>query len=218
MERMNITLSRWPAPRPLQGPVDGLHVTECKWFTGTQFSLTGRRKRVKSQSFFDIANVFPVGGESGIQARSPGTVKTESFWRAGEGLLASCWLRRTSRLPKAKIEAPSCWPIYPVDGEPGAQASARRWIKDRTLESFARNWTEKAGRQGSIANRWSRWMGQHQARGFLFSRLLLVLQFYPKARNSSEASCTFAGAITWLFSNRHYSASMRLAGGSFIGF
>jgi len=26
---------------------------------------------------------------------------------------------------KAKIEAPRCWPIYPVGGKPGAQASAQ---------------------------------------------------------------------------------------------
>lgn len=35
-----------------------------------------------------------------------------------------------------------------VSPEPKLQ---RKLIKDRTLESFARNWTEKAGRQGSIS-------------------------------------------------------------------
>jgi hypothetical protein len=34
-----------------------------------QNSLTKFLKRVDSQSFFDISNVFPVGGESGSQAQ-----------------------------------------------------------------------------------------------------------------------------------------------------
>jgi histone H2B len=43
------------------------------------------------------------------------------------------------RCAEAKIEAPRRLPIYPVGGEPGAQASAKL-IKDRTLLGFARNW------------------------------------------------------------------------------
>src|SRR5215472_7425301 len=68
---------------------------------------------------------------------------------------------------RGNIEAPRHGPIYPVGGEPGAQASAKL-IKDRTLLGFERNWIGKAGRQGSIANCWSRRMGQStQTRGFL---------------------------------------------------
>src|SRR5215471_17987648 len=46
--------------------------------------LTAKQKRVNSHSFFDILNVFPVSGESGIQARSPCTAKAESIRRASE--------------------------------------------------------------------------------------------------------------------------------------
>src|SRR5215831_15584264 len=104
---------KWFAPLLLQALVDGLHVIDSMAIIVVQISLTYFLKSVDSHSFFDISNVFPVGGE------------------------------------------------------PGAQASAKL-IKDRTLLGFARNWIGKAGRQGSIANCWSRRMGQStQTRGFL---------------------------------------------------
>jgi len=34
-------------------------------------------------------------------------------------------VEKNKKMFKGNIEAPSCWPIYPVDGEPGAQASAQ---------------------------------------------------------------------------------------------
>jgi len=50
-----------------------------------------------------------------------------------------------------------------VSPEPELQ---RKLIKDRALWSVERCLAEKAGRQGSIANRWSRRMGQRNS-GFL---------------------------------------------------
>jgi len=54
------------------------------------------RKSVDSQSFFDVSDVFPVGGESGAQAKGhQRAAQAESAWRASEGLIANCWSRRT---------------------------------------------------------------------------------------------------------------------------
>ena len=81
-----------------------------------------------------------------------------------QGSISRLLVEANKRCAEAKIEAPRRLPIYPVGGEPGAQASAKL-IKDRTLLGFARNWTGEAGRQGSIASHWSRRMGQRTKLG-----------------------------------------------------
>ena len=50
------------APLLLQALVDGLHVIDSMRIIVAQISLTYFRNSVDSHSFFDISNVFPVGG------------------------------------------------------------------------------------------------------------------------------------------------------------
>ena len=57
------------APLLLHGLVDGLHVIDSMVIIVVQISLTYFSKSVHSHSFFDISNVFPVGGKSGGQAK-----------------------------------------------------------------------------------------------------------------------------------------------------
>jgi len=68
--RILIAFPEPAAPFFLQALVDGLHAADNKGVLGVIISLTSFHKRVNSQSFFDITNVFPVGGESGTQVRS----------------------------------------------------------------------------------------------------------------------------------------------------
>ena len=85
----------------LQGPVDRLQLIDSEGLLGAINPLTSFPKSVDSHSFFDITNVFPVGGESGTQVRS--RQHGESWKRrkleAARGstrvYLASCWSRRT---------------------------------------------------------------------------------------------------------------------------
>ena len=51
----------------LQGLVESSHVIDFTPIIVAQNSLTKSLKRVDSQSFFDISNVFPIGGKSGIR-------------------------------------------------------------------------------------------------------------------------------------------------------
>jgi hypothetical protein len=53
----------------LQGLVESTHVIDFAPIIVAQNSLTKFLKRVDSQSFFDISNVFPIGGESGIRVK-----------------------------------------------------------------------------------------------------------------------------------------------------
>src|SRR5215469_1425146 len=84
--RMDIEVALRAAQITRHRPVDGPHVVEYKRVKSDFILLTLFRKRVKSHSFFDILKVFPVGGESGIQARSPCTAQAESIRRASENL------------------------------------------------------------------------------------------------------------------------------------
>jgi hypothetical protein len=49
--------------------VDGLQVIDFMIFIDAIILLTKNVTGVDSHSFFDISNVFPVGGKSGIQAK-----------------------------------------------------------------------------------------------------------------------------------------------------
>ena len=51
----------------LQGLVESSHVIDFTPIIVAQNSLTKFLNRVDSQSFFDISNVFPIGGKSGIR-------------------------------------------------------------------------------------------------------------------------------------------------------
>ena len=57
------------APLLLQALVDGLHVVDSMRIIVAKISLTYFGNSVNSHSFFDISNVFPVGGKSGGQAK-----------------------------------------------------------------------------------------------------------------------------------------------------
>ena len=59
-----------PAPFFLQGGVDSLQAIDSRGVLVAIIWLTSFPKSVDSHSFFDITNVFPVGGESGTQVRS----------------------------------------------------------------------------------------------------------------------------------------------------
>jgi hypothetical protein len=49
--------------------VDALQAIDSAWLIYQKNYLTKNTKRVDSQLFFDISKVFPVGGESGSQAK-----------------------------------------------------------------------------------------------------------------------------------------------------
>ena len=67
--RMVAVVSSCGAPISLQHLVESTHVIDFVPIIVAQNSLTKFSKGVDSQSFFDISNVFPVGGKSGIRAK-----------------------------------------------------------------------------------------------------------------------------------------------------
>ena len=104
---MDIEVAWRIAQIPQHRPVDGSHVIEYKRVKSRFILLTLFWKRVKSHSFFDILKVFPVGGESGIQARSPCTAQAESIGGPVR-ICSDLPVEENIRCSKAKIEAPSC--------------------------------------------------------------------------------------------------------------
>jgi hypothetical protein len=75
-------------------PVDALQVADFEWLIFAKKKLTKSMKSVDSQLFFDISNVFPVGGEYRDPSRitAHGQAKTSA---AGNG----------GRRSKLKLEA-----------------------------------------------------------------------------------------------------------------
>ena len=63
------SVRKWFAPLLLQALVDGLHVIDSMRIIIAKIPLTYFGNSVDSHSFFDISNVFPVGGKSGGQAK-----------------------------------------------------------------------------------------------------------------------------------------------------
>ena len=67
----------------LHGLVEGPHVIDFAPIIVAQNSLTKSLERVDSQSFFDISNVFPIGGESGIRVEVTFAQRAPETARAG---------------------------------------------------------------------------------------------------------------------------------------
>ena len=67
------------------------------------------------------SEVFPVGAASGAQAKSLRRPRGE-FWEGKQGSIAKRWSRRTGASVEGRIESRGVELIYPVGGEPGAQA------------------------------------------------------------------------------------------------
>ena len=92
--------------------MDGLQVIDSKEVLGAIISLTSFHMSVDSQSFFDITNVFPVGGESGTQVRSQPhseELETARSWKRREGQrgsISELLVEANMRCSEAKIEAP----------------------------------------------------------------------------------------------------------------
>ena len=61
---------------------------------------------VDSHSFFDISNVYPVGGESGDQAKSLTHSASCKRSRAGKVLFSELLVEANRRCFKGNIEAP----------------------------------------------------------------------------------------------------------------
>ena len=59
------------APFPLHGPVNGLHLIEIAGLTNWFFLLTKKIEGVQQDRSLTVSEVFPVGAESGAQAKSP---------------------------------------------------------------------------------------------------------------------------------------------------
>ena len=105
----------------LHGLVESPYVIDFAPIIVAQNSLTKFLKRVDSQSFFDISNVFPIGGQSGIRVkghRRTAQAGNGVGWkrrRAGKDLAADCWSRRTGnvqrqyRSPEALTDLPGWW-------------------------------------------------------------------------------------------------------------
>jgi hypothetical protein len=67
LRRMVIVLFQSAALISLQPLVDSSHVVDLASIIVAQNSLTKFLRGVDSQSFFDISDVFPIGGKSGIR-------------------------------------------------------------------------------------------------------------------------------------------------------
>jgi hypothetical protein len=89
--------------------VDAPQLTDSAWVIYARNRLTKNTNSVDSHSFFDISKVFPVGGESGSQAKvTSQRRKLFKRWRAGKGLFSELLVEKNVKCLKAKIEAPRC--------------------------------------------------------------------------------------------------------------
>jgi hypothetical protein len=78
-KRADLLISRMPsrspfrslAPLPLHGPVNYLHLIEITALTSQLFLLTKKIQGVQQDRSLTVSEVFPVGAESGAQAKSP---------------------------------------------------------------------------------------------------------------------------------------------------
>jgi hypothetical protein len=60
-----------PALLLLHAPVNGLHLIEIAGLTKLLFLLTKKIQGVQQDRSLTVSEVFPVGAESGAQAKSP---------------------------------------------------------------------------------------------------------------------------------------------------
>ena len=104
-----------------------LHSIDFTQLKIVQFSLTLKTESVKTTSFFDTFQVFPVGAASGAQAKSPSNALRKATREGKQGSIAKRWSRRTGAQVKGRIESRGVGLVYPVGGEPGARAMIARF-------------------------------------------------------------------------------------------
>jgi hypothetical protein len=97
---------KWFAPLFLQALVDGPHVIDSMTIIVAQISLTYFVKSVDSHSFFDISNVFPVGGKSGGQAKITVTRRKLEVKEGRRGSRQLTAGRGEQEMFRGNIEAP----------------------------------------------------------------------------------------------------------------
>jgi hypothetical protein len=86
--------------------VDRPQVIDSKNVLAAIISLTSFQMSVDSQSFFDITDVFPVGGESGTQVRSRPYGASWKRQEGQRGSISELLVEANMRCSEAKIEAP----------------------------------------------------------------------------------------------------------------
>jgi len=107
--------------------VNQLHSIDFTQLKIVQFSLTLKIESVKTTSFFDTFQVFPVGAASGAQAKSPSNALRKATREGKQGSIAKRWSRRTGAQVKGRIESRGVGLVCPVGGEPGARAMIARF-------------------------------------------------------------------------------------------
>ncbi len=100
--------------------VKTVHLARFKRHKQANFLLTPELVAVKQTRSLARSKVFPVGAESGAQARSH-AASQDAMQRGSARVKAKRWLRRTRTQVKGRIESRGVELVYPVGGEPGAQ-------------------------------------------------------------------------------------------------